>query len=177
MNKTGWPVHLTKFGFTPPNLVCPVYTSKQRSPCVNLPHHMWQSMQNYVCRREKNKSLHHVHFDVPFSMSLLSLICEILVGVELYLLRFNLLEAFPFTCVRCASSMPMGPLALVEGWWVPSLNNPQCWPQKRHHGPKKKEWKGYSAAHTVQEKALAAVQSHSEWVFQFNSKLKAASVV
>lgn len=42
---------------------------------------------------------------------------------------------------------------------------------------KKREWEGYPAANTMQGKALAAVQSCSEWVFQFNSKLKAASVV
>lgn len=97
MNKTRWPVHLTKFGFTPPSLVCPVYTSKP--PCANLPHRVRQSIQNTVCCWEKNINhcylpfLKNVLFSVLFDTSLLALICEILVAVQLYLLKFDLLGA------------------------------------------------------------------------------------
>ena len=60
--------------------------------------------------------LKNVHFDVLFNMSLLSLICEIPVGVELYLLRFGLLGA-ALTCFR----LPPSPLAGVP---APSRGDP-----------------------------------------------------
>lgn len=152
MNKTGWPVHLTKFGFTPPSLVCPVHTSKP--PCVNLPHHVRQSIQNNVYHREKNINhcylpfFKNVLFSMLFDMSLLALICEILVAVQLYFLKFDLLGA----SLRC-----FGPLLLpVAGVPAPSQGDPWHlrksdeyvqWPtsstglKKGHRGPKKESGK------------------------------------
>ena len=100
MKKTGWPVHFTEFGFTPPSLVRPVYTSKPCSPCVNLPRHVWRSVQNNAHRREKKNHCYlaffnNVHFDVLFNTSLLSVICEIFVAMELYLLTFGTVGAGP----------------------------------------------------------------------------------
>lgn len=187
MNKTGWPVYLTKFGFTPPSLVCPVYTSKP--PCANLPHRVRQSIQNTVCCWEKNIN----HCYLPFLKK-----CAFRCAFWYVPSCFNLWNTCScaalfaevrspggFTHMLWASSSALaGVPAPSQGdpWHLRKGDKYLQWPtlstglKKGHRGPKR-EWKGYSAAHTMQEKALAAVQSCSEWVFQFNSKLKAASVV
>lgn len=147
-----WPVHLTKFGFTPPSLVCPVYTSKP--PCVNLPHRVQQSIQNNMCCWEKNINHCYLAFFkkcafwcafwyVPSCFNLWNTCnCAALFAEVWSLWGFtHMLWASPSPCGWCASFKPGGPLHLRKGdkylQW-PTLSTGL---KKGHRGPKKESGK------------------------------------